>query len=328
VKRTATGVTGLDQILDGGLEPGAVVVVAGAPGTGKTILAQQICFACGVPEICPACELRRCATRQRQAMMIARVPPSALPDLHPGLRLAGPARPLTGVGKRGTAGAAARGRRAAPRPCAAPAGLGRPRGPTAPAAPSAHENDSSGGAGPSIGSYLSQSGAQYFDDFVRRLSGLEQLAVADGYTLTQRVTAFRKVYYDKPGSRRSYPGVPHDGTFDLLIPGSQGHPDAAVMAAAVGGRRGGSPARAERAVHQRRPRRCRARADRARCPRPPHPGQRVLPRLPGDPDALQRGGRHLYRRPGQRRGALPEGLDSPVPRHSDGTRSGAAGPDL
>jgi hypothetical protein len=30
--------------------------------------------ACGVPEICPACELQRCATRQRQAMMITRVP--------------------------------------------------------------------------------------------------------------------------------------------------------------------------------------------------------------------------------------------------------------
>jgi hypothetical protein len=29
--------------------------------------------------------------------MIARVPPSALSDLHPGLRLAGPARPLIGV---------------------------------------------------------------------------------------------------------------------------------------------------------------------------------------------------------------------------------------
>ena len=43
----ATGVPGLDLILDGGLEPGAVVVVAGAPGTGKTILAQQICFAAG-----------------------------------------------------------------------------------------------------------------------------------------------------------------------------------------------------------------------------------------------------------------------------------------
>jgi circadian clock protein KaiC len=45
----ATGVPGLDVILGGGLEPGAVVVVAGAPGTGKTILAQQICFAAGSP---------------------------------------------------------------------------------------------------------------------------------------------------------------------------------------------------------------------------------------------------------------------------------------
>src|ERR1700691_2994515 len=45
----ATGVPGLDLILSGGLEPGAVVVVAGAPGTGKTILAQQICFAAGSP---------------------------------------------------------------------------------------------------------------------------------------------------------------------------------------------------------------------------------------------------------------------------------------
>jgi circadian clock protein KaiC len=43
----ATGVPGLDLILGGGFEPGAVVVVAGAPGTGKTILAQQVCFTVG-----------------------------------------------------------------------------------------------------------------------------------------------------------------------------------------------------------------------------------------------------------------------------------------
>ena len=48
--RVVTGVRGLDLILGGGLEPGAVVVVAGAPGTGKTILAQQICFAVGTTE--------------------------------------------------------------------------------------------------------------------------------------------------------------------------------------------------------------------------------------------------------------------------------------
>ncbi len=45
--RMATGIAGLDLILNGGLAPGAVVVVVGAPGAGKTILAQQICFANG-----------------------------------------------------------------------------------------------------------------------------------------------------------------------------------------------------------------------------------------------------------------------------------------
>ncbi len=46
----ATGVPGLDLVLGGGLLPGAVVIVAGVPGTGKTILAQQMCFANGTAE--------------------------------------------------------------------------------------------------------------------------------------------------------------------------------------------------------------------------------------------------------------------------------------
>ena len=50
MKRTTTGVAGLDLLLNGGLRPGAVVVMAGAPGTGKTILAQQACFANGTAE--------------------------------------------------------------------------------------------------------------------------------------------------------------------------------------------------------------------------------------------------------------------------------------
>ncbi len=50
MNRRVTGVPGLDLLLGGGLVPGAVVVVAGAPGTGKTILAQQVCFANGTAE--------------------------------------------------------------------------------------------------------------------------------------------------------------------------------------------------------------------------------------------------------------------------------------
>ena len=45
MERLATGIEELDLVLDGGLSPGSLVVLACAPGTGKTILAQQICFA-------------------------------------------------------------------------------------------------------------------------------------------------------------------------------------------------------------------------------------------------------------------------------------------
>jgi hypothetical protein len=60
-------------------------------------------------------------------MMISRVPASALSDLHAALRVAGPAQPLARLHERGVAGAAASGRRAAPRQSAAWPGLGRPR---------------------------------------------------------------------------------------------------------------------------------------------------------------------------------------------------------
>jgi len=50
MKRLATGVPELDLVLGGGLLAGSFVVLAGAPGTGKTILAQQLCFAAATPE--------------------------------------------------------------------------------------------------------------------------------------------------------------------------------------------------------------------------------------------------------------------------------------
>lgn len=43
-RRIETGVRNLDELLMGGLPRGSVVVVAGPPGAGKTILTQQICF--------------------------------------------------------------------------------------------------------------------------------------------------------------------------------------------------------------------------------------------------------------------------------------------
>lgn len=44
MERITTGVVGLDQILQGGLPQYSTVLVAGAPGTGKTILTQNMLF--------------------------------------------------------------------------------------------------------------------------------------------------------------------------------------------------------------------------------------------------------------------------------------------
>ena len=43
--RISTGNAGFDTVLAGGFPKGSLIVVAGAPGTGKTILTQQVCFA-------------------------------------------------------------------------------------------------------------------------------------------------------------------------------------------------------------------------------------------------------------------------------------------
>jgi circadian clock protein KaiC len=45
IRQLPTGVPGLDQILGGGLPEFSFNLIAGAPGTGKTTLAQQIMFA-------------------------------------------------------------------------------------------------------------------------------------------------------------------------------------------------------------------------------------------------------------------------------------------
>jgi circadian clock protein KaiC len=50
MERLETSVPELDLVLAGGVPEGSLVVLAGGPGTGKTILAQQICFATGTPE--------------------------------------------------------------------------------------------------------------------------------------------------------------------------------------------------------------------------------------------------------------------------------------
>lgn len=44
MQRLATGIPGLDLVLEGGLLAGGVYIVHGPPGAGKTILANQICF--------------------------------------------------------------------------------------------------------------------------------------------------------------------------------------------------------------------------------------------------------------------------------------------
>jgi len=46
----STGIDNLDLITGGGLKPGSVVFIAGGSGAGKTILAQQICYAVGTAE--------------------------------------------------------------------------------------------------------------------------------------------------------------------------------------------------------------------------------------------------------------------------------------
>jgi circadian clock protein KaiC len=50
IRNVATGVPGLDAVLGGGLCEFSFNLIAGAPGSGKTTLVQQILFANATPE--------------------------------------------------------------------------------------------------------------------------------------------------------------------------------------------------------------------------------------------------------------------------------------
>lgn len=44
VERLATGIKGLDELIEGGIPKGNIVLIAGSPGTGKTIFCAQIAY--------------------------------------------------------------------------------------------------------------------------------------------------------------------------------------------------------------------------------------------------------------------------------------------
>ena len=44
IERVASGIEGLDTILNGGFLRGGIYIIMGPPGAGKTILGNQICF--------------------------------------------------------------------------------------------------------------------------------------------------------------------------------------------------------------------------------------------------------------------------------------------
>ena len=50
IRRLSTGVPGLNEILGGGLPEFSFNLIAGAPGAGKTTLAQQMMFALASPD--------------------------------------------------------------------------------------------------------------------------------------------------------------------------------------------------------------------------------------------------------------------------------------
>jgi len=45
IEKFSTGIEGLDQLTDGGFFRGSAYIVQGPPGAGKTIMANQFCYA-------------------------------------------------------------------------------------------------------------------------------------------------------------------------------------------------------------------------------------------------------------------------------------------
>ncbi len=64
-------------------------------------------------------------------------------------------------------------------------------------------------------------GGNDFDMFMLQFSALENAAIADGYGVTQRITAFRKIFYDSASPARTYAGATvGGGAWNILIPGA------------------------------------------------------------------------------------------------------------
>jgi hypothetical protein len=102
------------------------------------------------------------------------------------------------------------------------------------AQPSGHETEAKGGASftpPAFalqastiqkkGPETEQKVTPGFPDFMSNLEHLEKAAIADGYGLTKRITAFRKLYYNSTTDAKEYAGsAVGGGTWNILIPGA------------------------------------------------------------------------------------------------------------
>jgi KaiC/GvpD/RAD55 family RecA-like ATPase len=53
IERMKTGIKGLDELLHGGIPKGAVILISGSPGSGKSVLSMQILInGCKMGEKC------------------------------------------------------------------------------------------------------------------------------------------------------------------------------------------------------------------------------------------------------------------------------------